>query len=456
MPTLLLEIGCEELPAGACREAAEQLPALGERELGAPPTQVFVGPRRLALLFEDVAEQTPDEWIKGPPETLAEKAAAGFAKKHGVQVDDLVVRDGFLGVERPGQPLREVLPDRLDAIVRGLSFSKSMRWDDSGIRFARPVRWRLAKLDGETVVGETSFGHRFSHGALEIPSAGEYGDRLRAADVEPDAGERRRQIVDGLDAIGGWSDPAGVLEEVVYLVEKVLGARGQLRRALPAAPRARGRDRDAVAPALLPARREPLRLRRERWRPGTRARGQRERARGPARRRELHLRARRGARDRRACRATRGNHLLQGRRHVRRQDRAPTASSAAKLGGGEASLEAARLAKADQASELVREFPDLEGYIGAEYARLGRLPRGGQRCDRGAVPPGCRAGAAAANRGGEGARGGGQARHARDFVLARPQALRLSRPVRPAPGGDRAQPAGRRRRAGDPARHARG
>jgi glycyl-tRNA synthetase beta chain len=171
MPTLLLEIGCEELPAGACREAAGQLPALGERELGAPPTQLFVGPRRLALLFEDVAEQTPDEWIKGPPDTLAEKAAAGFAKKHGVQVDDLVVRDGFLGVERPGQPLREVLPDRLDAIVRGLSFSKSMRWDESGIRFARPVRWRLAKLDGETVVGETSFGHRFSHGAVEIPSA---------------------------------------------------------------------------------------------------------------------------------------------------------------------------------------------------------------------------------------------------------------------------------------------
>ena len=79
MPTLLLEIGCEELPAGACREAEEQLPVIAERELGLAPDSVFVGPRRLALLFEDVPERTPDEWIKGPPEQLADKAAAGFA-----------------------------------------------------------------------------------------------------------------------------------------------------------------------------------------------------------------------------------------------------------------------------------------------------------------------------------------------------------------------------------------
>ena len=222
MPTLLLEIGCEELPAGACREAEAQLPVLSERELGAPPTHVFVGPRRLAVLLDGVSERTADEWIKGPPESLAEKAAAGFAKKHGVRPEDLVVRDGFLGIERPGQPLRDVLPERVEAIVRGLAFSKSMRWEDSGLRFARPVRWRLAKLDEETVVGETSFGHRFTHGAVEIPDAKEYADRLREAEVEPDAAERRRQIVAGLDAIGGWHDPAGVLEEVVYLVEQVV------------------------------------------------------------------------------------------------------------------------------------------------------------------------------------------------------------------------------------------
>src|SRR5215211_9158755 len=130
-------------------------------------------------------------------------------------------RDGFLGVERPGRPLRDVVPERLDAIVRGLSFSKSMRWDDSGIRFARPVRWTLAVLESEAVVGTTSFGHRFRSGALEITDAAGYEECLRAADVEPVAEERRRQIVDGLAAIGGWSDPAGVLAEVVHLVESV-------------------------------------------------------------------------------------------------------------------------------------------------------------------------------------------------------------------------------------------
>ena len=69
MASLLLEIGCEELPAGACREAERQLPAIAERELGAAPDQVFVGPRRLALLFDEIPERTavivPPEEVRG-------------------------------------------------------------------------------------------------------------------------------------------------------------------------------------------------------------------------------------------------------------------------------------------------------------------------------------------------------------------------------------------------------
>jgi glycyl-tRNA synthetase beta chain len=373
MPTLLLEIGCEELPAFACREAEVQLPALSERELGAAPARVFVGPRRLALLLENVAEQTPDEWIKGPPEALAEKAAAGFAKKHGVRTDELVVRDGFLGVEQPGRPLAEVLPDRVEAIVRGLSFSKSMRWDDTGIRFARPVRWRLAKLDGETLVGEGSFGHRFTHGAMEVPDAGVYADALRAVGVEPDAEERRRQIVEGLDAIGGWSDPAGVLEEVVYLVESVLVLDGKFDERFLQLP-----ERVIVTAMQSHQRYFPL--------GGNR----------------FAFVVNGG--DPELVRAGNEN-VLEGRlddasftfeRDVGRGiDELAESLSAitffkgagsfadktdrlcklvGELGGGEATLEAARLAKADQASELVREFPDLEGYIGGEYARLAGYP----------------------------------------------------------------------------------
>jgi len=373
MPTLLLEIGCEELPAGACREAGDQLPVVAERELGLRPDTVFVGPRRLALLFEDAPERTPDEWIKGPPEHLADKAAAGFAKKHGVAVEDLTTRDGFLGVERPGRPLGEVVPDRLDAVIRGLSFTKSMRWDETGIRFARPVRWTLAKLDGDTIVGESSFGHRFTSGAVEIGHAQEYLEQLRAAGVEPAAEERRRQITTALDGVGDWSDPAGVLEEVVYLVESVEVIDGSFDERFLQLP-----ERVVVTAMQSHQRYFPL--------GGNR----------------FAFVSNGGERD--VVRA--GNEtVLEGRlddasftferdvalgidRLVERlggitffagagsfADKAERLRALVeKLGGGEASLEAARLAKADQASELVREFPDLEGHIGAEYARLAGYP----------------------------------------------------------------------------------
>src|ERR671936_566938 len=84
LPKLLLEIGCEELPASACREAEAQLPELCRRELGKDPSQLFIGPRRLAFIVDDLHERSPDEWIQGPPEHLRERAAAGFARRHGV------------------------------------------------------------------------------------------------------------------------------------------------------------------------------------------------------------------------------------------------------------------------------------------------------------------------------------------------------------------------------------
>jgi glycyl-tRNA synthetase beta chain len=373
MPTLLLEIGCEELPAVACREAGEQLPAIAERELGLRPDKVFVGPRRLALLFEDAPERTPDEWIKGPPEHLAEKAAAGFAKKQGLAVEELTTREGFLGAERPGRALAEVLPELLDAIVRGLSFTKSMRWDDTGIRFARPVRWMLAKLDGATVVGESSFGHRFTSGAIEIEHAQRYLEALRAAGVEPDAEERRRQITTGLDGLGDWDDPAGVLEEVVYLIESVELIEGSFDERFLELPERvvvtamqshqryfpRGGNRFAFVsnggdPDVVRAGNETVLEGRLDDATFT---FERDVALGIDR-----LVERLGAITFFAGAGSFADKTERVRGLVK------------KLGGGEASLEAARLAKADQASELVREFPDLEGHIGAEYARLAGYP----------------------------------------------------------------------------------
>jgi len=373
MATLLVEIGCEELPARACREAEAQLPMLVERELGARPDRVFVGPRRIAAVLLDVAERTPDEWVKGPPEQLAEKAAAGFAKRHGVEVEALVAREGFLGFERPGRPLAEALPEKADAIVRGFAFSKSMRWDDSGLRFSRPVRWTLVKLDGETVVGESSFGHRFAEGAVEIPAAGEYEERLRSARVEPDAEARRRQIVSGLDAIGGWSDPAGVLEEVVYLVESVKVLEGRFDERFLQLP-----ERVVVTAMQSHQRYFPLGGNRFAFvanggDPDTVRAGNEGVLAGRLDDASFTFERDVASGIERLAERLGGITFFAGAGSF--ADKSERLRDlVAKLGGGEASLEAARLAKADQASELVREFPDLEGHIGAEYARLAGYP----------------------------------------------------------------------------------
>jgi glycyl-tRNA synthetase beta chain len=367
LPKLLFEIGCEELPASACREAEEQLAASG---LG----QVFVGPRRLAVLGE-VPERSPDEWVQGPPEHLRDKAAEGFARKHGVSVEELEVRDGFLGVTIPGRPIAETLPRRLNDILRGLSFTRTMRWDESGLRFPRPVRWLCAKLDDETVegFGGVSYGHRFTAGQVEIPHAEDYVDILRGAGVEPDAGERRRVILKGLERIGGWSDPAGVLEEVVYLVESPIVLAGRFdERFLRLPPR--------VVETAMQSHQRYFPLGGNRFafvanggEPETVVAGNERVLEG--RLEDAHFTFERDV--------ARGIEALVGDlRSITFAAGAGTFADktsrlqvlVAALGGGEASREAARLAKADQAAELVREFPDLEGHIGAEYARLAGYP----------------------------------------------------------------------------------
>jgi glycyl-tRNA synthetase beta chain len=371
VPSLLLEIGCEELPASACYEAERQLPGLSLEHFGFEPDELFIGPRRLAVLVRDLPEQTEPVWIKGPPEKMRDRAADGFARRHGIEPDQLAVRDGFLGIELPGRPLRDVLPERIDAVVRGLAFSKTMRWDDSGLRYPRPMRWTLAKLDEETLVGQHSFGHRFTHGAVEISSAEDYAATLRDAHVEPVADERRRLIIEGLP--GGWSDPAGVLDEVVHLVEWPLVLEGIFDERFLDLPR------DVVIAAMQSHQRYfPLEGNRFAFvanggdpdvvRAGnTQVLENRLDDAAFSFERDVKIGID-GLADRLG-----GISFFEGagtladktERLVRLVDR---------LGGGEATLEAARLAKADQVSELVREFPELEGRIGAEYARLAGYP----------------------------------------------------------------------------------
>lgn len=381
MATLLLEIGCEELPAWACREAEAQLPGLAREHLGKEPTRVLVGPRRLALVVEGLAERTPAEWVKGPPVGAPEQARRGFARRHGLDPEDLEERDGFLGFERPGQPLRQVLPEALAAVVRGLAFAKTMRWDGGGVRFPRPVRWLLAKLDSETVPvavegipwGSVTYGPRFRGHELEVPDAGAYLGLLRNAGVEPDQEERRRQIVAALDRLGPWSDPLGVLEEVVHLVEHVQVGEGRFAERYLQLP-----ERVVIAAMQSHQRYFPLGGNRFAFVAGG---GDPEVVRaGNERVLESRLEdasftferdvakgidALAAALDGITFFAGAGTYADKTERLVR---------LVRELGGDETAVQAARLAKADQASELVREFPDLEGWIGAEYARLAGYP----------------------------------------------------------------------------------
>jgi glycyl-tRNA synthetase beta chain len=381
LPSLLFEIGCEELPASACREAEAQLRERWLPELG--DGAVYAGPRRLALLVTEVAAREPDRWVQGPPEHLREKASAGFARKQGVSEDELEVRDGFLGIVVPGRAISEALPEKLAAVVEGLAFSKSMIWEKDGLRFSRPVRWLCAKLERTTLevevagleAGHLTYGHRFTGGEVELSRADEYLEVLRAAGIEPDEDERRRQIVEGLDAIGGWRDPAGVIEEVVFLVESPVVLEGRFdERFLDLPPRvvetamqshqryfplegarfafvANGGDPEVVIAGnerVLEGRLEDAHFTFER----DAAKGIEKLA------EELDAITFVAGAGSFADKAARLQKLV------------------VELGGGEASREAARLAKADQAAELVREFPDLEGHIGAEYARLAGFPEG--------------------------------------------------------------------------------
>jgi glycyl-tRNA synthetase beta chain len=375
LPSLLLEIGCEELPASACREAEAQLPELCEGELGARPDELYVGPRRLAVVLRDVPERSADEWVKGPPEHLREQAAAGFARKHGVAPEELEVRDGFLGVTVPGRSLSESAPSALDAIVRGLAFTKTMRWDESGLRFPRPVRRLCAKLDDATLAGfeGSSVGHRFTHGEVEIPHAEAYAETLRAAGVEPEAGERERLIREGLDRIGRWSDPGGVLGEVVHLVESPLVLEGGFDERFLELP-------VHVVQTAMQSHQRYFPLEGARFAFVANG-GERKRVvAGNERVLEGRLEDAHFTFERDVAHGI--ERLAEGLGAITfaagagsfADKSARLVELVAELGGGEASREAARLAKADQAAELVREFPDLEGVIGAEYARLAGYP----------------------------------------------------------------------------------
>jgi tetrameric-type glycyl-tRNA synthetase beta subunit len=234
MADLLVEIGCEELPAAHCRIAEDALSGLLAAELeragiAAQGVLVHVAPRRLAAIAHGVpaGRKARRQEMRGPRLDAPDQARQGFARKHGLDPAALEERDGFVWAvsEEAAVPAADLLADVVSAAVGRLQFPRTMRWP--GGRFSRPIRWLVVKLGSDVAPAEVagvaaggeSRGPRPGREPVQIRSAATYLDDLRAHGVLVDAGERRAVILAGLREHGG-SDPMAKLEEVVYLVER--------------------------------------------------------------------------------------------------------------------------------------------------------------------------------------------------------------------------------------------
>lgn len=269
--SLLLEIGTEELPSRDVDAALEQLgsrtPAwLDELGLAHGEIRVHATPRRLAVFVEALAPEQPDreELVKGPPaerafdkDGTATPAGMGFAKGKGLDVKDLEVREIDGGkyvvgiVKQKGRPAPEVLAEALPAFVAAIKFEKSMKWNQSGVAFSRPIRWLVALL-GESILpfeyagvqsGNTTRGLRpYDSPETEIKSADKYFDAIRKAGILLDYDERSSAIVEQVKkaaaSIGGEAiiEP-GLLAEVTNLVEKPTAVLGEFNAEFLSLPR---------------------------------------------------------------------------------------------------------------------------------------------------------------------------------------------------------------------------
>ncbi len=221
MADFLLELRCEEVPARMQAGARADLERLFRAELsaaGVTPGAITVWstPRRLALIARDFPTQTQavSEETKGPPLGASDQALEGFLRKVGLTKDQLQVRDlkgkgtYFAVVEKPGRAVNEVLAEAIPAIIRAFPWPKSMRWgaaslSTESLRWVRPLSSIIAIL-GEDLIeceierihsGYATMGHRFHHpGEITIGSAHDYADKLRACHVLVDHEERQDLI----------------------------------------------------------------------------------------------------------------------------------------------------------------------------------------------------------------------------------------------------------------------
>ena len=250
MPDLLIELFSEEIPARMQARAAEDLKkrmtdGLVEAGLTYAGAAAFSTPRRLTLALEGLLAESPTlrEERKGPKVGAPDKAIEGFLRGAGLTRDQLEERDTpkgavyFASVVKPGRPAAEIIAEVLEDTIRNFPWPKSMRWGAGSLRWVRPLQSILCVLsdeNGAEVVpleidgikaGNQTQGHRFmAPGAITVNGFEDYAAKLKRANVVLDPAERQQAIwqeagnqafARGLELV----EDKGLLAEVAGLVE---------------------------------------------------------------------------------------------------------------------------------------------------------------------------------------------------------------------------------------------
>lgn len=414
----LLEIGVEEMPARFLDPALAELKelataALKEHRLTFKRLISCGSPRRITLLVEGLAgsQESLEMEVKGPAVKVAYKdgvptrAAAGFAAGQGVEVADLVVKpvgqvDYIFAVRREaGRPTAEVLPAIVPGLITGLHFPKPMRWGDLEFRFARPIRWIVALFGTDIIdfefaglkTGRITYGHRFlSKKPVVLAAPAEYLDKMKDNYVMVDVQERRNEIWRQVTALaasveGFVEENEDLLNEVNNLVEYPTALMGEFSADYLKLPKE----------VLVTPMREH-----QRYFPVVDAEG---------RLMAKFIAVKNGAADHLDIVRAGNEKVLRARLadadfFFREDLKTPLAGKVPELkkivfqeslgtvydkamrvkelagylagifdAGGEenkTALRAAELAKADLVTNMVYEFPELQGYMGREYAQL--------------------------------------------------------------------------------------
>ena len=250
---LLFEIGTEEIPSGYMTAALESLQAeachlFEDERIAFSGVRTLGTPRRLALYIERLEDAQGDlvREVVGPAKAIAfdeegrpTKAALGFARAQGIPVEKLLVKTLDRGdyvvaaLQERGARLQELLPAILPRLVTSLSFPKFMRWGQGTFRFVRPIRWLLALYGGRVIPfeidgiksGSKTYGHRFlSRGQIRVRTFEDYIEKLEERYVIVDQARRRELVVklaqEAAAKVGGKAVlEDDLVEAVTYLVE---------------------------------------------------------------------------------------------------------------------------------------------------------------------------------------------------------------------------------------------